>query len=146
MQGTYKDKGLPRPYYMKPSVKFSPYYGKQISFFNNNNRKLIGYIILLLLFGTCMYWISQDMKPKPDPVYEIIPKNVLGGQGSLLNVDKEIENKDLAGNLAQGSKGEIGKGVDEAPKGGTANEAPLADIKIDNSGEIKAENLADTHA
>lgn len=95
----------------------------------------MGYLVLVLLFGSLMWTISQDMKPKPDPVYEVerqepqvgrtndIGKNVAAENSR--NLDKDSKNVNLAGNKAQGSKGEIGVGVAEAPKGGVANEAPM---------------------
>ncbi|KAK6456827.1 uncharacterized protein RJT20DRAFT_34780 [Scheffersomyces xylosifermentans] len=147
MQGTYKGNGLPRPYYMKPSSKRknSPYDNLKspVAFFNSPPRKILGYLVLLLLFGTCMYWISQDLKPSRPPVYEVVkpeiiqasvnvPKNAKVDNKNIeriVNVgskaDKESLNIDLADNLAQGSKGEKGVGVAEAPKGGIANEAPV---------------------
>ncbi|KAK6202777.1 uncharacterized protein RJT21DRAFT_118853 [Scheffersomyces amazonensis] len=81
MQGSYKNNGLPRPYYMKPSKKRmgvvgtnSPYdnFKQPVVFFTNSPRKLLGYLVMLLLFGTCIYWMSQDLKPQPDPTYEIV--------------------------------------------------------------------------
>ncbi|RLV95226.1 hypothetical protein JA1_001234 [Spathaspora sp. JA1] len=98
---------------------------------------------MLLLFGTLMWWVSQDMRPAPEPSYEIVtpdshPVNKVPIKDSsninmdkLINdavgskADKEFENKDLAGNLAQGSHGEKGLGVAEAPKGGVANEGAV---------------------
>lgn len=176
MQGSYKNNGLPRPYYMKPatSKKFSPYDKMPNMFFNSNRRKFVGYMLMLFLFGTCMFFISQDLKPSPDPVYEIINANEIdnadfGNKGtkvrlaasledsdrignianSIKNADQESENDGLAKNLAQGSKGDIGHGVAEAPKGGIANEAPMvgtnADIVIgqgkgntDANGKVKS--------
>lgn len=137
MQGSYKSKGLPRPYYMKPhqTKKNSPYNKAPTQFFNTPRRKMMGYLVLVLLFGSLMWTISQDMKPKPDPVYEVerqepqvgrtndIGKNVAAENSR--NLDKDSKNVNLAGNKAQGSKGEIGVGVAEAPKGGVANEAPM---------------------
>ncbi|CAI5759759.1 unnamed protein product [Candida verbasci] len=150
MQGSYNNNGLPRPYYMKPSKKKSSPYSNMkepIVFFNTPRRKLIGYLVMFCLFGTLMYWISQDLKDGPDPVYEIVKpessenkqhnpdliniENSQSNNKKMINsidvskVDKEGENIDLAGNLAQGSNGEKGLGVNEAPKGGIANEAPI---------------------
>lgn len=134
MQGTHKN-GLPRPYYMKPvSKKNSPYDKMANSFFNNNRRRLLGYIFLLLLCGTCVFLMSQELKPVPDPIYEVVdsndyqkPKqgNIDKMVDNLKNADKESENAGLANNMAQGSKGDVGVGVLEAPKGGIANEAPI---------------------
>lgn len=132
MQGSYKTNGLPRPYYMKPSLNLSPYHKKAKSVFNTPRRKLVGYTILLILFGTFMYWISQDLKDTMgQKSYEIIQPDAdfnsknLDGIDKIKNADKESENVGLASNFAQGSKGDIGVGVAEAPKGGMANEAPL---------------------
>ena len=131
MQGSYKNNGLPRPYYMKPSLKFSPNKQRPRTFFNSPSTKDVGYTILLILFGTCMYWISQDLKESMEqPSYEIIQPDLeynknLDDIVGIGNADKESENIGLAGNLAQGSKGDIGVGVAEAPKGGMANEAPV---------------------
>lgn len=78
-----------------------------------------------------MYWISQDLKESMEqPSYEIIQPDLeynknLDDIVGIGNADKESENIGLAGNLAQGSKGDIGVGVAEAPKGGMANEAPM---------------------
>ncbi|CUM64013.1 uncharacterized protein PRCAT00001601001 [Priceomyces carsonii] len=148
MQGTYKDNGLPRPYYMKPSRKKLSHYEKlPINAFNTPRRKLLGYIVMIVLFGSCMYWISQDLKPKPDPVYEILEaddvnkniENIVNTVGSV--ADKESDNLGLAGNLAQNSKGQIGHGVLEAPKGGIANEAPLVGNDEDEVvGNMKGKN------
>lgn len=141
MQGTYKNNGLPRPYYMKPSTKKkfqSPYDKMPRTFFTTPMRKIIGYIMMLLLFGVIMYWVAQDMRPTPDPEYEVISPELLRNNpipqvnkpqenfDNMVkigkNADGEIDNVDLAGNMAQGSNGEIGLGVAEAPKGGIANE------------------------
>ncbi|KAG7663565.1 uncharacterized protein J8A68_002951 [[Candida] subhashii] len=147
MQGSYSKNGLPRPYYMKPTKKkrSSPYDNlkQPIVFFTNSKRKLGGYIVMLLLFGTLMWWISQDLKAAPEPTYEIVKnENIKEPNQKIIDTeninldrmvnnvdnkkaDKEIENVDLAGNLAQDSKGKMGLGVVEAPKGGIANEAPV---------------------
>lgn len=130
MQGSYNNNGLPRPYYMKPTKKKSPYDKVPVTYFNTPRRKLVGYIVLLILFGTCIFMISQDMKPSLKS-YEIVPKkeatanNIDKMVGSGIKADKENENIGLAGNLAENSKGEVGFGVAEAPKGGIANESPM---------------------
>ncbi|ODV80835.1 uncharacterized protein CANTADRAFT_40983, partial [Suhomyces tanzawaensis NRRL Y-17324] len=143
MQGTYRNNGLPRPYYMKPSKKKSPYENiNSVNFFNTSRRKILGYLVMLFLFGTCMMWVAQELRPGNDPQYEIVkselkqpvvpevPSNKLPNIEKIANsvgskADKESRNVDLAGNFAQGSKGEKGLGVVEAPKGGIANEAPM---------------------
>ncbi|CAK7895193.1 hypothetical protein CAAN1_10S01948 [[Candida] anglica] len=131
MQGSYKNQGLPRPYYMKPTAmkKNSPYNKAPQSFFSTPRRKVLGYIVLIFLFGTCMYLISQDIKTQPDPVYTVVKPDASINLDKMVisakDADKEADKVGLAGNLAQGSKGEIGMGVAEAPKGGIANEAPV---------------------
>lgn len=53
------------------------------------------------------------------------PKKGSTGENLNLVADKELDNPDLASNLASNSKGELGLGVNQAPKGGIANEAPI---------------------
>lgn len=77
-----------------------------------------------------MWLVGQDIRPRGDTVYEVEPfQNIVNDAdkivGSTKNADKEAENPELAGNMAHGSKGDIGVGVAEAPKGGMANEAPI---------------------
>ncbi|KAI3403319.1 hypothetical protein KGF56_003907 [Candida oxycetoniae] len=155
MQGSYKSNGLPRPYYMKPSrKKRSPYDNlkEPIVFFNSPRRKLSGYLVMLIIFCTLMWWVSQDMKARPDVEYELetdiasspsLKDNKMDNKnsGNLENIvknigsqaDKEIENLDLADNLAVGSKGEKGLGAAEAPIGGMANEGPMIGNDEDKS-------------
>ncbi|CAK9441745.1 uncharacterized protein LODBEIA_P56130 [Lodderomyces beijingensis] len=157
MQGSYKNNGLPRPYYMKPSKrKHSPYDNlkEPVVFFNSPRRKLAGYVLMFLLFSALMWYVSQDLKERPPPEYELVPEtdhppvekskndhyrnldNIVKNVGS--KADKESENLDLAENLAAGSKGEKGLGVAEAPKGGMANEGPVVgsdEDKIVGSGK-----------
>lgn len=174
MQGSYNNNGLPRPYYMKPNKKKLPYSNlkEPIVFFNNPKRKLMGYLVMFMLIGTLMWWISQDIKIKPDAEYELARHETSSSSSSNNNhqeknnnkinidsknnanldnivnavgskADKESENIDLAGNLAQGSKGEKGIGVVEAPKGGIANEAPIVGTDEDElvgTGGNKAKN------
>jgi hypothetical protein len=181
MQGSYNNNGLPRPYYMKPTKKRLPYTNlkEPIVFFNNPKRKLMGYLVMFMLIGTLMWWVSQDIKIRPDPEYELAThgsdssssssssnnnniNNNKNGAGNKINIDtsnhanidnivnavgskadKESENIDLAGNLAEGSKGEKGIGVAEAPKGGIANEAPVVgtdEDKLVGTGGNKAKN------
>lgn len=126
----------------QPKKKFkSPYDKMPRTFFTTPMRKLIGYLVMLSLFGTIMYWIAQDMRPTPDPDYEIVApplfKDNRNAQGNKpqenfdnmvkigKDADHESNNVDLADNMAQGSNGEIGLGVAEAPKGGVANEAAV---------------------
>ncbi|KAL6451203.1 hypothetical protein SBY92_002542 [Candida maltosa Xu316] len=145
MQGSYNNNGLPRPYYMKPNKKKSSPYSnlkEPIVFFNTPRRKLFGYITMFMLIGTLMWWISQDIKGRPDPEYELVKPEKGGNKNiqiedknnanldKIVNAvgskaDKESLNLDLAENLAEGSKGQKGIGVVEAPKGGIANEAPV---------------------
>ncbi|MCH0629577.1 hypothetical protein JNB11_06350 [Kocuria palustris] len=133
MQGSYKDKGLPRPYYMTPSKKkHSPYNDLPQNFFNSSRRKLIGYLVVLLLFGTMMWWISQDLRVQPEPIYEVVHHDDAAdalmqngfdiGNVNIKDNMKEADNADLAAGLSAGSKGDKGYAVDEAPKGGIANE------------------------
>lgn len=145
---------------MKPNKKkhLSPYDKMPKTFFNTSTRKLIGYLIMLLLFGTVMYWVAEGMKPLPDPDYEIISPSKFGNSEPQINkpqenfdnmvkigkdADREGNNVDLAGNMAQGSKGDIGLGVDEAPKGGVANEGAVvgAERDMDKPRKPKAQNL-----
>lgn len=146
MQGSYKKDGLPRPYYMKPAKRHSVYDKSPHAFFNTNRRKMIGYLVMLILFGTCMFFISQDMKPRPDPAYELVSANDANiGEDSTMgranklgsakkanakgDVDPMVDSlgadKGLEKNLALGAKGEAGEGMYEAPLGGVANEAPV---------------------
>lgn len=132
MQGGYKNQGLPRPYYMKAAntKKNSPYHKGPIVFFSTPRRKIFGYLILIMLFGTCMWMIGQDIKPAGEAIYEVEPFQSIVNDadkivGSTRNADKEADNPELAGNMAHGSKGDIGVGIAEAPKGGMANEAPV---------------------
>ncbi|EGW32093.1 uncharacterized protein SPAPADRAFT_61172 [Spathaspora passalidarum NRRL Y-27907] len=168
MQGSYKNNGLPRPYYMKPSSKkkHSPYSNlkEPVVYFTNSRRKLGGYLIMLLLFGTLMWWVSQDLRPTPEPEYEIVSSeansakktpikdNANVNMDKLINdavgskADKEIENKDLAGNFAHGSHGEKGLGVAEAPKGGVANEGAVVgsdEDKLVGTGKGKKKQLGE---
>lgn len=129
MQGSYNSNGLPRPFYMAPSKKKQlPYENLPVNFFTTAKRKIIGYILMFLLFGTMIYWISQDLRVQPEPVYEMVSESLRDSQLDIGNVDiqanmKEGDNADLAAGLLAGSKGDKGYAVDEAPMGGIANEA-----------------------
>lgn len=133
MQGSYKNNGLPRPYYMKPNKRGSAYEKMPRLVFLTNSRKLTGYIIMLVLFGLCMFMVAQEMRPHPDAEYELVPQTKVGklngDVGKLVDLakvdDKATEKADLAQNKAQNAKGEYGKAVLEAPKGGMVNEAPV---------------------
>lgn len=133
MQGSYQNKGLPRPYYMKPTntKKNSPYNNTPRNFFSTPKRKLLGYIVMMILFGSLMYVISQDIRGSQTQVYEVVvPEKKLEPEGKIAgsspnDADKESENIELSINMAKGSKGDLGKGVAEAPKGGIANEAAV---------------------
>ena len=89
-----------------------------------------------------MWWISQDFKGRPEVEYELVKNEKSGEKNTPMDLknsanldkivnavgskaDKESENLDLAENLSEGSKGQKGIGVAEAPKGGIANEAPV---------------------
>lgn len=134
MQGSYKNNGLPRPYYMKPNKRGSAYDSASRLLFLTNSRKLLGYLVMLALFGLCMFMVAQELKPRPDVLYEIMdpqevkePKNN-GDVGNLVvsdKKDKNFEQPQVANNKAQNSRGEYGHGVMEAPKGGMVNEGPV---------------------
>lgn len=138
MQGTYKKDGLPRPYYLKPAHKLKlPYSKTTFPYISHTKKKLLGYLVLLFLFGTFIHMMSQSMRPNPDLTIEIEGNNINHGTEQrekenieLLrapgNTQKDSENSDLANNLVRGSRGEIGYGMEQAPKGGIANEAPHA--------------------
>lgn len=134
MQGSYKNNGLPRPYYMKPNKRGSAYEHATRLVFLTNSRKLMGYLVMLVLFGLCMFMVSQELKPKPDMLLEIMdPLEVKttknnGDVGNLVDSDKKennFEQPQVANNKAQNSHGEYGHGVMEAPKGGMVNEGPV---------------------
>lgn len=62
MQGSYSKDGLPRPYNMKPR-KPSVYDSMSAKpFFTTPRRKIIGYLVLLSLVGTLMYFVAQDLR------------------------------------------------------------------------------------
>ena len=156
MQGSYKNQGLPRPYYMKPHAtkKLSPYDKAPKQFFTSPKRKLMGYLVLIILFGSCMWLVSQDVKDQRDPVYEVVKTPEVEVNGNInkmvnqaLNADKEIENVDLAENKAEGPAGKKGFGVAEAPKGGIANEAKVVGVDsdkiVDGATKKKKGNSAD---
>lgn len=135
MQGSYKNNGLPRPYYMKPNRRGSAYNNVNNLFFLTNSRKLTGYLVMLVLFGLCMFMVAQELKAKPEPTFEIMDslevkggKN-LGDVGNLVDSadkkDKNFEKPQVAVNKAQNSRGEYGHAVLEAPKGGLVNEGPV---------------------
>ncbi|KAM9927309.1 hypothetical protein OXX80_010323 [Metschnikowia pulcherrima] len=133
MQGSYNNNGLPRPYYMKPSKRGSVYDKMPKSVFLTNSRKLTGYLVMLFLFGLCVFLISQELKTPAETDYELIgatrnDKNT-GDVGKLVDSakasDLENDKPDLAMNKVQNSKGEYGRAVMEAPKGGMVNEAHI---------------------
>lgn len=86
---------------------------------------------MLFMFGLCIFMIAQELKASPDAEFEIVsPSSMKNGDvGRLVDSskgeDKAFEKADLAGNLAQNSKGEVGHAVMEAPKGGMVNEGPI---------------------
>jgi hypothetical protein len=109
MQGSYNKDGLPRPYNMRPiKKKYSPYNKMPQQFFTTSRRKLVGYLVMLTIFGMMVFMVGQEMKVKPDPVYEV------------MKLEKEREN--MASNLAKAPGGKASLGLAEAPKGGIANE------------------------
>lgn len=115
MQGSYQNKGLPRPYYMKPTntKKNSPYNNTPRNFFSTPKRKLLGYIVMMILFGSLMYVISQDIRGSQTQVYEVVvPEKKLEPEGKIAgsspnDADKESENIELSINMAKGSKGDL---------------------------------------
>ncbi|OVF09315.1 hypothetical protein A9F13_05g01078 [Clavispora lusitaniae] len=151
MQGSYKDNGLPRPYYMKPTRKGSAYDRMPRNFFFSRTRKLSGYLLLLILFSFCMYLVGQELKPAPPTTFELDTASnakaglTRGDVGKLVDSDKgeqkENEKGDLASNKAQNSKGEYGHAIPEAPKGGMVNEAPVVgndeDLVVDGKTKKK---------
>lgn len=142
MQGSYKNNGLPRPYYMKPSKRGSVYDKMPKQVFLTNSRKLTGYLVMLFLFGLCVFLVSQELRTPAESNYELVGST--GNAGNAGNAGKGVEKNsgdvgklvdsakdsvlendkaDLAMNKAQNSKGEYGHAVMEAPKGGMVNEA-----------------------
>lgn len=141
MQGSYKKNELPRPYYMKPSSKLkrSPYdkMTALTAFFNSSRRKFLGYVVMLFLFGSCIYWMAQDLKPTPEPKYEIdrpsrnnhdIDTKRIANEPAIDNIlnaanadaDKESKNVQLAKDVKSDKAIVV-----EAPKGGVANEGAV---------------------
>lgn len=135
MQGSYKNNGLPRPYYMKPTKRGSAYDNASRLFFLTNSRKLTGYFVMLVLFGLCMFMVAQELKPHPEPSFEIMePLEVKTSKnnGDVAKLVDSADKKDtsreqpqVANNKAQNSRGEYGHAVMEAPKGGMVNEGPV---------------------
>lgn len=166
MQGSYNKGGLPRPYYMKPSKgkKLSPYDNLPKNYFNSPKRKLLGYVTLLLIFSMSIYSLGQAMRSSPD-AFDLEEMENFDSLGSnhdskspinnvvdIKNNDGDSSNIGLAGNMAVGSKGDVGMGVKEAPKGGIANEAPMVGNDEDEivkgkpspkKAGVDAENLAE---
>lgn len=118
-------------------------------FFLTNSRKLTGYFVMLVLFGLCMFMVAQELKPKPEAVFEIMDalevrdsKNN-GDVAKLVHSDdtkdKNFEQPQVANNKAQNSKGEYGHAVVEAPKGGMVNEGRVvgADEELVMDGKTK---------
>lgn len=137
MQGSYKTNGLPRPYYMKPH-KRGVYENMARQNHLTNSRKLIGYLIMLLLFGFCMYMVGQELRGIPSTGYEITGKNILKTTHPKKNTDGDVKNfvqssknkdkvteKDAFSNGNKESLDEYDNVVIEAPKGGLVNEAPI---------------------
>ncbi|QWU86331.1 hypothetical protein CA3LBN_000549 [Candidozyma haemuli] len=127
MQGSYKNNGLPRPYYMKPHSKRTKAYEKMPrQFFLTNSRKLSGYIVMLFFFGLCIYMISQELKEKPDIAYELVDplekqSDNNGDVGKLVDSSKMEDRADEKVALASKEQNI----VVEAPKGGSVNEGPI---------------------
>ena len=118
---------------MKPSKRGSVYDKMPKLVFLTNSRKLTGYLVMLFLFGLCVFLISQELKAPAETDYELVgatrnDKNT-GDVGKLVDSakasDLENDKPDLAMNKVQNSKGEYGRAVMEAPKGGMVNEAHI---------------------
>lgn len=156
MQGSYKTNGLPRPYYMKPH-KRGVY--ENMARLNNltNSRKLTGYLIMLILFGLCMFMIGQELKALPNSGYEIVGKNVPKNAPLAKNTDGDVKNfvqsdknkdkvteKDALSNGNKESLDEFDHVVSEAPKGGLVNEAPIVgnDAGLAIDGKKSSNNMA----
>lgn len=137
MQGSYKTNGLPRPYYMKPH-KRGVYENMARLTHLTNSRKLMGYLLMLVLFGLCMYMIGQELRGMPSSGYEIVGKNVPKTPSIKENMDGDVKNfvqsgknkdkvteKDALANGKKEASGDFDNVVDEAPMGGLVNEAPI---------------------
>ncbi|RKP32909.1 hypothetical protein METBISCDRAFT_21170 [Metschnikowia bicuspidata] len=133
MQGSYKNKGLPRPYYMKPHKRGMYESMVRASYFTNS-RKLMGYVMLLFFFGLFTYMIGQELRAVPQAAYEIVPKSALGTggkDGDVKNFVQSGKNKEEVPEndaLLKSSKASLllfDNVVSEAPKGGLVNEAPI---------------------
>lgn len=157
MQGSYKNNGLPRPYYMKPH-KRGTYEDMARQTNLTNSRKIMGYFLMLTLFGLCMFMIGQELKGLPNAGYEIVGKNVPKSSPLSQNTDGDVKhfvesgkNKDKLAEkdaLANGNKeslDEFDNVVNEAPMGGLVNEAPIvgndAGLVIDGKRSVKDASL-----
>lgn len=127
MQGSYKTNGLPRPYYMKPHSKRTKAYEKMPhQFFLTNSRKLTGYLVMLFFFGLCIFMISQELREKPEPTYELVDplekqSDNNGDVGKLVDSSKVEDRADEKVALASKEQNIFV----EAPKGGSVNEGPI---------------------
>lgn len=136
MQGSYKNNGLPRPYYMKPHKRGMYESMARLSHLTNS-RKLMGYVLMLFLFGLCMYMVGQELRGAQNSGYDIVGQNVPKAAAPKENMDGDVKNfvqsgkkKDSATEkeLALGNKeslDEFDNVVNEAPMGGLVNEAPV---------------------
>lgn len=145
MQGSYTKDGLPRPYHMKPR-KPSVYDTILVKpFFSTPRRKVVGYLILLSLIGTMMYYISQDLRPKilSYSLEDTLEKPTKAKPAMDIGTEKKIAEPqekgatkhDIPGSIDDEGAAELAnadlakKSMDpkvavvEAPKGGIANEA-----------------------
>lgn len=157
MQGSYKNNGLPRPYYMKPH-KRGVYESMARLSHLTNSRKLMGYVLMLFLFGLCMYMIGQELRGAQNGGYEIVGKNVPKATAPKENMDGDVKNFVQSGKkIDSGTEKELALGdkesldefdnvVNEAPMGGLVNEAPVvgndAGLVIDgkkSSGDVGLE-------
>lgn len=156
---------------MKPSARRGGAYDKKPrQFFMTNSRKLTGYIVMLALFSLCVYMIGQELRPSYPTLFEIVKNepekkstNTGGTQkqgglslnngdvGKLVDSskgeDKAFEKVQLANNKAENSRGQLGNGVAEAPKGGMVNEGHVVgtDESLVFDGKTKNGQAANNH-
>lgn len=122
-----------------------------------NSRKLTGYLIMLILFGLCMFMVGQELKGLPNSGYEIVGKNVPKNAPLAKNTDGDVKNfvqsgknkdkvaeKDALTNGDKESLDEFDHVVSEAPKGGLVNEAPIVgnDAGLAIDGKKSSNNMA----
>lgn len=81
---------------------------------------------MLFFFGLCIFMISQELKEKPDPTYELVDplekqSDNNGDVGKLVDSSKMEDRADERVALASKEQNI----VVEAPKGGSVNEGPI---------------------